>query len=212
MIVTKQSALAALLGICVVGPTYAQAPAPAASARDRNESSSAAASQGRYNAKTTSSEHTAANPAAFVKNAAQDGLTEVALGKQAATKAQDPKVRQFADHMVQDHSKANDELKNVAKKKGLEVPSSLDTEHQAIVQKMSGKSGADFDAAYSEQMIKDHGKAVALFEGATKSPDADLAAFAEKTLPTLKEHERMAQQLPGAMHSASASQSPRPKQ
>jgi putative membrane protein len=163
-------------------------------------------------ARKAGAEHDAADPATFVKKAAQDGLTEVALGKQAATKAQDPQIKQFADHMVQDHSKANDELTSVAKKKGLQVPSSLDAEHQAIVQKMSQKSGADFDTAYSKEMLKDHKKAVSLFEGASKSSDTDLSAFAQKTLPTLKEHEKMAEQLPGAMRSASATESDRPKQ
>jgi putative membrane protein len=196
MLIRTKSALATLLAIGVVGAIHAQAP----SASQQGSGAGPAA------------QHDGANPATFVKKAAQDGLTEVTLGKQAATKAQDPKVKQFAEHMVKDHSKANDELTNLARKKGLEVPSSLDPEHQAIVQKMSGKSGADFDAAYSEEMLKDHKKAVALFEGATKSSDSDLAAFAQKTLPTLKEHEQMAQQLPGAMHSAAATDSERRKQ
>jgi putative membrane protein len=196
MLVRTKSALATLLALGVVGAIHAQSPS---------------ASQPEAGARTAA-QHDGASPATFVKKAAQDGLTEVTLGKQAATKAQDPKVKQFADHMVQDHSKANDELTELAKRKGLPVPSSLDAQHQAIVQKMSNKSGADFDAAYSEEMLKDHKKAVALFEGATKSADSDLAAFAQKTLPTLKEHEQMAQQLPGAMHSASAMGSERPKQ
>ena len=53
-------------------------------------------------------------------------------------------------------------------------------------------TGADFDAAYGKQLKKDHAKTVALFQSATKSADADLAAFAKKTLPTLTEHKRMA--------------------
>jgi putative membrane protein len=196
MLVRTQSALATLLAIGVVGAIHAQEPA---------------AAQSQTGARTAT-QHEGADPAAFVKKAAQDGLTEVTLGKQAATKAQDPKIKQFAEHMVQDHSKANDELTNVARKKGLQVASSLDAEHQAIVQKMSNKSGADFDAAYAKEMLKDHKKAVALFEGATKSSDSDLAAFAQKTLPTLKEHEQMAEQLPGSMHSASAKDSADRKQ
>jgi putative membrane protein len=103
---------------------------------------------------------------------------------------------------VRDHSKANDELTGLAKSKGLPVPSSLDAEHQAIVQKLSNKKGADFDAAYAKQMKEDHAKTVALFQSASKSSDPDLAAFAKKTLPTLTEHKRMAGDLPGAMHSA----------
>jgi putative membrane protein len=144
------------------------------------------------------------DPATFVKNAAQGGLTEVALSRAAASKAQDPAIRKFAEHMVQDHSQANDELMSVAKKKGLEIPSALDSEHQAILQKLSHESGRGFDSAYSNQMVTDHRKTVALFEQACQSSDADVAAFAKKTLPTLKEHERMAEELPGAMRSARA--------
>jgi hypothetical protein len=70
------------------------------------------------------------------------------------------------------------------------------------VQKLSNKKGADFDAAYAKQMKEDHTTTVALFQSATKSSDADLAAFAKRTLPTVAEHKRMAGELPGAMHSA----------
>jgi len=144
------------------------------------------------------------DPASFVTKAAQGGLTEVAVSKAAEASSQDPKVKQFAEQMVRDHSKANDELASLAKSKGLQVPTSLDAEHQAIVQKLSNKKGADFDAAYGKQMKEDHAKTVALFQAATKTSDPDLAAFAKKTLPTLTEHKHLAGELPGAMHSARA--------
>ncbi|MEO8465438.1 MAG: DUF4142 domain-containing protein [Gammaproteobacteria bacterium] len=135
-------------------------------------------------------------PAMFVKMAALDGMTEVELGKLAQTMANDPNVRKFGEEMMKDHSKANTELAALAKTKGLAVPSTLDSEHTAIVQKLGSKSGVDFDAAYSKQMMEDHDKAIALFEGAAKSSDSDIAAFARKTLPTLKRHKEMADSLP----------------
>jgi putative membrane protein len=144
------------------------------------------------------------DPATFVTKAAQGGLTEVALSKAAAASSQDAKVKQFADQMVRDHSKANDELSSLAKSKGLQIPTSLDAEHQAIVQKLSNKKGSEFDAAYGKQMKEDHAKTIGLFQSATQSPDPDLAAFAKKTLPTLMDHKRMAGDLPGAVHSAQA--------
>jgi putative membrane protein len=153
----------------------------------------------------SASDSSGANPATFVIKAAQGGLTEVAVSKAAAASSQDEKIRQFADQMVKDHSRANDELASLAKSKGLQVPTSLDAEHQAIVQKLSNKKGADFDAAYAKQMKEDHAKTVALFQSATKSTDPDLAAFAKKTLPTLMDHKRLAGDLPGAMHSAQRS-------
>jgi putative membrane protein len=144
------------------------------------------------------------DPGSFVKKAAQGGMTEVALSKAAATQSQDAKIRKFASRMVADHTRASEELASVAKGKGLTVPASLDAEHQAVVQRISSKSGSEFDSAYSKQMMSDHEKTVALFEGATKSNDPEVAAFAKKTLPTLKEHKHMAGELPGAMRAASS--------
>jgi len=152
-------------------------------------------------------DHDGADPATFVTKAAQGGMTEVALSKAASTKSSEPSVKKFADQMVQDHQRANDELSAIAKKKGLNVPASLDAEHQAVVQKINNKSGGEFDQAYGRQMSMDHAKTVALFEGATQSTDSDLAAFAKKTLPTLKEHKQMAGKLPGAAHSAGIGES-----
>jgi putative membrane protein len=136
------------------------------------------------------------DPAKFVKTAALGGMTEVELGKLAQTMARDPKIRVFADDMIKDHTKANTELASLAKSKGLAVPSALDTDHKAIVEKLSAKSGADFDAAYSKQMIDDHDKTISLFEGAAKSADKDIAAFATKMLPTLEKHKQKADLLP----------------
>lgn len=136
-------------------------------------------------------------PAAFVKKAAQDGMTEVAAGKVALAKSEDPSVRSFAQRMVNDHGKANAELSSIAKAKGIDVPKELDAEHQKMVDALSAKTGKEFDREYSQHMNMDHGKAIALFEGASKSSDADLAGFAKKTLPTLKEHKELAEKLPG---------------
>jgi putative membrane protein len=148
-----------------------------------------------------------ADPGMFVKKAALGGMTEVELGKLAQSMAQDSSVRKFADQMVKDHGKANMELATLAKSKGLPVPTALDAEHQAVVQKLKSKSGADFDAAYSKQMMEDHDKTIALFKGAANSSDHDLAAFAEKTLPTLEEHKDKADELP----SGSSSYGPSPR-
>lgn len=143
-------------------------------------------------------------PIAFVKKAAQDGMTEVAVGKVALEKSQDPAVRSFAQKMVTDHGKANAELSSIAQAKGMEVPKELDAEHQGMVDALSSKSGTEFDREYSQHMNMDHAKAIALFEGATKTSDADLANFAKKTLPTLKQHKQLAEKLPGKSGSATA--------
>jgi len=136
-------------------------------------------------------------PAVFVEKAAQDGMTEVELGKVALDKSQNASIRAFAQRMVNDHGKANKELASIAKNKGLDVPTALDSEHRDMVDKMKANDGSAFDVEYASHMKMDHTKAVALFEATSQSSDKDLAAFARKTLPTLKEHKAMASKLPG---------------
>jgi putative membrane protein len=146
---------------------------------------------------------TAPNTPTFIKDAAMDGMTEVEVGKLALSKSKDPAIRGFAQRMVDDHSKANAELTAIAKAKGISPPPSLDAEHKAMVTSLQSASAADFDRQYATHMNMDHSKAIALFEGASQSSDRDVARFAKKTIPTLKEHKKMAEKLPGAMRSGS---------
>jgi putative membrane protein len=132
----------------------------------------------------------------FVMNAAQDGMAEVEAGKTALMKSKDPAIRSFAQRMVDDHGKANAELATLASGKGIMAPKTLDAEHAKMLSMLKTKSGADFDQAYAEHMNEGHTKAVALFESEAKSDDADFAQFAQKTLPTLKEHKQLAAKLP----------------
>jgi putative membrane protein len=125
----------------------------------------------------------------FMSEAASGGMTEVELGKIASTKAQNAEVKKFAEMMVTDHTKANDELKALAVKKNITLPTTPNAKHQAAIQKFQGMSGAGFDKAYVDDMLEDHEKDVAEFEKQSQSnPDADVKAFAAKTLPTLKKH------------------------
>ena len=139
----------------------------------------------------------------FVKKAALGGMTEVESSKVAQSRAADAGVKQFADHMVQDHTKANAELKQVAGKDGVTAPDALDPSHQKAVDKLSAKSGAAFDKAYMAMMLSDHKKTIALFEKEAKSgKDPAVKAFASDTLPTLKQHLQMAQDTEKAMKTA----------
>ena len=144
-----------------------------------------------------SAEDTPPAPAVFVQKAAQDGMAEVELGKIALDKSQNVQIRAFAQRMVTDHGKANQELASLARAKGIDAPKNLDAEHQAMLSKFKSESGAAFDTEYSHHMNMDHTKAISLFEAASKSSDAELAGFAKKTLPTLKEHKELAEKLPG---------------
>ena len=137
----------------------------------------------------------------FIMEAATNGLEEVELGKLAAERGSTDAVKQFGQRMVDDHTKANEELTQIASSKGVTPPTTLDDKHRADVTKMSQLSGADFDRAYlKEAGVKDHNKAVKLFQNeADKGKDADLKAFAAKTLPTIQEHLRMAQGMESGM-------------
>jgi putative membrane protein len=100
--------------------------------------------------------------------------------------------------MVSDHAKAGDELKQVAEKSGIRVPTSPSSEQQQAGKHLEGLKGAEFDKAYADQMLKDHEDAVTLFVNeASSGSNADLKSFAKKTLPTLQEHLKMAKTLPG---------------
>lgn len=146
---------------------------------------------------------------AFVAKAAQAGMAEVELSQLALQKSKDDQVRSFAQQMVQDHEKANTELKSIAQKHGLQVPPKTDSKHQQALEKLQGVSGAQFDAAYSKSMKMDHDKAVALFTDASKAErlNPDLKTFAAKTLPTLQTHHQLASNLPASATRAAQSES-----
>jgi putative membrane protein len=130
----------------------------------------------------------------FAKEAAEAGVMEVKLGQLAVSKATSQEVRTLGQHMVDDHSKANNELMALASKKTMNLPSALSSDGQKAYDELNKKSGADFDKAYSEMMVKDHKKVISKFEHeAEKGDDADLKAWASKTLPTLKHHLEMSE-------------------
>ncbi|HKS40192.1 MAG TPA: DUF4142 domain-containing protein [Blastocatellia bacterium] len=131
----------------------------------------------------------------FVMETAQDGMMEVELAKLAVDKASSEEVKQYAQRLVDDHTKANGELTQLASQKGVMVPQ----DEKAMMKskdKLSKLSGAAFDREFMNLMVKDHTKAVKEFEDAsTKSKDTDLKDWAAKTLPTLREHLQMARDI-----------------
>jgi putative membrane protein len=132
----------------------------------------------------------------FVKEAAIGGLTEVELGKVAAQKASSDAVKQFGQKMVDDHSKANDQLKEAATKAGFEVPAAPDSKHQGRINKLSKLSGTEFDRAYIKDQLKDHKEDVKKFQQeAQGGTNPAIKNFASQTLPTLQRHLQMAQRL-----------------
>jgi putative membrane protein len=133
---------------------------------------------------------------AFVTRAAQDGMAEVAMGELAAKQASNDAVKQFGQRMVDDHTKANNELKELASKRGIALPSEVSAKQKASQDRLAKLSGDDFDREYMRAMVKDHDSAVALFEKESRSGgDPELKAWAGKTLPVLREHQKQAHDL-----------------
>jgi len=141
-------------------------------------------------------QQTKADDSKFVKDAAIGGMTEVSLGKLAQEKASSDAVKQFGQKMIDDHSKAGEKLKEAATKASINVPDSIDSKHQARIDKLSKLSGADFDKAYLKDQLKDHQEDVRAFEReAQNGSEPAVKEFAAKTLPTLQEHLSMVKDL-----------------
>lgn len=133
---------------------------------------------------------------AFIKDAASGGMMEVQLGKEAQDKGTMPEVKAFGQRMVIDHGKANDELKELAQKKGVKSPAKIKVKHKRTVDMLSGLSKEKFDRKYMEEMVKDHKNDVAKFKkAADKVKDRELKAWVDKTLPVLEQHLQQAKEL-----------------
>ncbi len=133
----------------------------------------------------------------FVKHAAAAGLAEVELGQLAVQKSTNDEVKRFGQEMVDDHSKANDQLKSAAQQHNIPLPDAPLPEQKAAAAKLSKKSGAAFDRAFADQMVRDHRKVVSMFRAAAhdKKLEPELQQFAQSTLPTLEHHLQQAEQL-----------------
>ena len=141
----------------------------------------------------------------FMTEAAMGGLVEVEGGQLAATKATMPQVKAFGQRMVQDHGKANEELKRIASAKGVQLPAQLDRKHRGDLDRLAKLSGADFDREYMQHMVKDHKHNIAEFQKAANDlKDADTKQFASSMLPTLEEHLHLAEQAAAATKERSA--------
>jgi putative membrane protein len=131
----------------------------------------------------------------FVMKTAQASMAEVTLGQMASSKATSPDVKNFANRMVSDHGKANDELKQLAQNKGLTLPADVDAESKKTADKLTKASGNDFDKQYMTAMVDGHEKVVKEFEKKSKdAKDPDLKTWVTNTLPTLQDHLKMAKE------------------
>jgi putative membrane protein len=123
------------------------------------------------------------------------GMAEVKFGQLASDKAVRSDTKAFARHMVDDHGKANEKLAALAKADKIDLPDKLDGAHQAMLATLKELSGLNFDIEYLTAQVADHQKTAQLMEYEIDSgQDADIAAFAKATLPTVLEHLDMARE------------------
>jgi putative membrane protein len=124
------------------------------------------------------------------------GMAEVQEGQLATENGSTGEVKKFGATMVVDHNKANDKLKTLAQTNGWMLPTELDGDAKADVDRLRTAKGKDFDSMYVEQEQKDHDQAVALFKDeAQNGTSPELKQFAQETLPTLEHHQRMAHDM-----------------
>jgi putative membrane protein len=135
----------------------------------------------------------------FVQKAAMSDMYEVQAGKLAAEKGQSDAVKRFGQQMVDAHSKTTEDLTGIVKSKNIKVdlPSTLDSTHQKLIDDLKSASAQDFDKTYAKQQVDAHQQAVDLFKKyAAQGDDADVKQFAAKTLPTIEHHLDEAKKLP----------------
>jgi putative membrane protein len=130
----------------------------------------------------------------FVTKAADGGKDEVAIAQLAATQASNSEVKAFAQKLVDDHTKVNEELTGIAQQKNVKLEN--DDDHDRSYKRLAKKSGMEFDRDFVEHMIDDHEKDIKMFEKAAKdAKDSEVRAFASKHVDHLREHLKIAQGL-----------------
>jgi putative membrane protein len=136
----------------------------------------------------------------FAVAAADAGMAEVQLGQLAQTNASSAAVKQFAQSMIDDHTKANEELKTLAQQKNITLPTSLSDKKKKKYDDLAEKRGEDFDKDYIDLMVSDHKDVVDAFEKeADKGKDPDVKTWASGKLAALRHHLEMAQQTQDAV-------------
>jgi putative membrane protein len=132
----------------------------------------------------------------FVMQAAQTGMLEVQLGRLAVQRGSSTGVKQYGQQMVDEHTRVNQELMQLAMQKGVELPKQMSDQNKALSDRLSGLSGASFDAAYKQAMIDSHNQAIALFQAQSQQgQDPQLKAWATQKLPNLQAHLQMVNQM-----------------
>lgn len=136
----------------------------------------------------------------FAMKAAQGGMAEVKLGQLAVDKASNPDVKAFGQRMVDDHTKLNDQMKQIASEENMTLPTDIDAKDQATYDRLSKMSGAAFDKAYMKDMVKDHEMDIKEFQKeANSGKDPKVKNLASTALPILQSHLQQAKETSGKL-------------
>jgi putative membrane protein len=128
--------------------------------------------------------------------AGQLSMMEVELGRLAVQRGSSAGVKQYGEQMVEEHTRANQELMQLAMQKKVELPTEMSTQNTAMIDRLSGLSGRSFDTAYKQAMIDSHNQAIALFQAQSQQgQDPQLKAWATQKLPNLQAHLEMVNQM-----------------
>jgi len=150
-------------------------------------------------------------PESFLKAVANANMSEVQFGEVAKARAANPYVKQMGQHMIDDHSKNLEQVKQLAAKKNITLPSALNQEEQNKKAQFEKLSGPEFDQAYMKDMVEDHTKDVAEFEHAANSiKDPDVKSYVEQTLPTLRAHLKVAREVNDRVNATGSQASEKP--
>jgi putative membrane protein len=145
----------------------------------------------------------------FITSAGDSGKAEVTIATMAETRASSDRVKDFAAMLVKDHSAANKELTGIASKKNVTI-GAISPSKKEVVDRLTRTDRAGFDKAFMTQMVEDHKKSVDLYTRGTASPDADIKAFASRTLPTIKQHLTEAEDVLKELGPSTATERPAP--
>jgi putative membrane protein len=174
---TPLYAIAAAAALFAAGPSYGQP-------------------SSQQSPKTSQSAKASGADAKYLKQLAQDNLAEIELGKLAQQKARDPQVKDFAQKMVDDHSKLLDNVQKVAEEQNVQLPTTPDAKHQKLMNKLQSLSGEKFDRQYMQAMVKDHKQAIKLLSRTEKRAKAEpVKSAAQQAEPQIREHLQMAQSV-----------------
>lgn len=172
-------------------PAAAQSNSNASSSQSSASSSQTSSSQG----KSSAARLTMADRQ-FLNEAAEGNKAEVELGQLAQQKASSDDVKKFGQRMVDDHTKAGQQVDQLASEKGVNVPDKLSAKDQATKARLEKLSGKQFDEAYMRDMVRDHAKDVSAFQReARTAKDSDVKSYAQNTVGTLQDHLKMAKQI-----------------